>query len=293
MESDISKQQVTPNQISPQEQIPNPPISNQKGFIPLILGAVILLIIVASGAYYLGTKNTSTNPKTDTTEVPTAVATTTPQTPSATQPPISSEQNTNISLTVTKLQTSFGIDGMPTPSYPNSVVISVPKSVGDQLAAYGAGGYVIIAPKGWTGQGQVGADGNTSITLYPSSGFSENGSKLTVFIASTGTGSALWDAAPFNSWVRDHWQELGMPPPAPTPPPGIVATQITSHIIRYSLPVNNGFETNGVSYSNAQDHQKDSMWAFEKLEVVLPTNQKSLATAITDAFIQNRNLANK
>lgn len=55
MESNISKQQIVTIQDTAKDRINNSPISNQKGFIPLILGVVILLIVVAGGAYYLGT----------------------------------------------------------------------------------------------------------------------------------------------------------------------------------------------------------------------------------------------
>ena len=36
-------------------------LSNQKGFIPVILGIIILLVVVG-GAYYLGTKQTQKTP---------------------------------------------------------------------------------------------------------------------------------------------------------------------------------------------------------------------------------------
>lgn len=54
MESYTPKQQVTPVQNIPQEQIDGPSKTNQRGFIPLILGVVIFLIVVAGGAYYFG-----------------------------------------------------------------------------------------------------------------------------------------------------------------------------------------------------------------------------------------------
>lgn len=54
MESDTSKQQITTIQHTPKDRVNNSPVSNQKGFIPLILGIIILLIVVAGGAYYLG-----------------------------------------------------------------------------------------------------------------------------------------------------------------------------------------------------------------------------------------------
>lgn len=61
------------------EQIGNLPVVNQKGFIPLILGVVIILIFAAGGAYYLGTqknqessqvKKTAYSPEIDPTSLP-------------------------------------------------------------------------------------------------------------------------------------------------------------------------------------------------------------------------------
>jgi hypothetical protein len=59
MDLDTTNQQTTPlPQNVPPETIVNSPISNQRGFVPVILGVVILLTVVAGGAYYLGTKST-------------------------------------------------------------------------------------------------------------------------------------------------------------------------------------------------------------------------------------------
>lgn len=51
MEPDTNKQQV-----------PNSSVSNHKGAIPIIFGIIIILIILVSGAYYLGLRSVSTNP---------------------------------------------------------------------------------------------------------------------------------------------------------------------------------------------------------------------------------------
>lgn len=56
---DITNQQITPAQNIPQDSMTNPPVSNQKGLMLPILGVAILLIIVAGGAYYLGTQKTN------------------------------------------------------------------------------------------------------------------------------------------------------------------------------------------------------------------------------------------
>lgn len=63
MELDTTNQQATtPAQDNTPEPIVNSPIPNQKGFVPIVIGVVILLIVVAGGAYYLGTKQFKQNP---------------------------------------------------------------------------------------------------------------------------------------------------------------------------------------------------------------------------------------
>lgn len=60
MELDTTNQQATtPAQNNAPEPIVNSSIPNQKGFVPIIIGVLILLIVVAGGAYYLGTKKTN------------------------------------------------------------------------------------------------------------------------------------------------------------------------------------------------------------------------------------------
>lgn len=52
----------SPNQPETSTQ-PHPvqtPVINQKGFFPIILGVLVLLLVVGGGAYYLGTQNKST-----------------------------------------------------------------------------------------------------------------------------------------------------------------------------------------------------------------------------------------
>jgi len=54
MEMDNTNQPETPVQ-----PISNP-VHNQKGFFPIILGVLVLLLVVGGGAYYLGTQNSRT-----------------------------------------------------------------------------------------------------------------------------------------------------------------------------------------------------------------------------------------
>lgn len=76
MEIDNSNQPVNPSKIPVQSQSVSTPVNNQKGFSPIVLGILVLLIVVAGGAYYLGTQknqsainNTEQNSRTSTTIV--------------------------------------------------------------------------------------------------------------------------------------------------------------------------------------------------------------------------------
>lgn len=49
--------------VQPQPQPVTTSIVNQKGFLPLVFGVIVLLVVVAGGAYYLGTQNNNSIPQ--------------------------------------------------------------------------------------------------------------------------------------------------------------------------------------------------------------------------------------
>lgn len=84
MELNTSTQSVNPSEIPAQPQpIQPPPVNNQKGFLPIILGIFVLLLVVGGGAYYLGTQNSRTAPQAQNTNTQ---PTTNPQNNTATDP---------------------------------------------------------------------------------------------------------------------------------------------------------------------------------------------------------------
>lgn len=63
MDTENTSQQTNQAQIAPENQPIQNILNNQKGNVPIILGAIVVLLIVGAGAYYLGTQknNASTN----------------------------------------------------------------------------------------------------------------------------------------------------------------------------------------------------------------------------------------
>ena len=200
----------------------------------------------------------------------------------------------SVSLPVVKLHTRYGIDVDSEPTYPLSVVVSVPQSISNQLSAYGAAGDVVVGPRGWTGQGLVAANGNRSIELSPKNSSRDRGARVSVFSASTGEGSAILGAAPYSPWIQSHWRWLGFDVEPPALKGGIRLVSLTPRLTSYSLPnTPEGLEVRGVIFSDAQDRIQDRMWAFTQMEVVLSRGQRHLARGILDVFITQRGLLKK
>lgn len=252
----------------------------------LLTVVIVAIVLVVLGLVFWYLLSTPINPDANTLTNRTATS-------SGSQSTASATKQSQVSLNVVKLETSFGIDGQTLPPYRSTVLVST--AYPGSLGAYGAAGRVIVGPINWTGNGQIGADGNISAHLYPAKGPEDSKIAIDVFIASTGTGSALSEGASYFPWIQTHWQELGMPPPLPTAPsPIIKTTVIAKHLVSYTLPVaDKNLELNGVAFSDAQDHLKDGMWAFERMEIVLPSSQNNLALELLDDFIKQENLRSK
>ncbi len=139
---------VTPNQ--PTQH----PIHNQRGNFPIILGIIVLLLVVGSGAYYLGTQKSNTANQTvniqPTTSQNSAVANPT-DTPVATQTPQSNEATTDWkTYSSAKAKYSF--------KYPTEwPLVNVPPSQGCDVCVE----QINFTPKYNPNSG----DGNTAIIL--------------------------------------------------------------------------------------------------------------------------------
>lgn len=197
--------------------------------------------------------------------------------------------SSDIALPVKTLETKTNASLENSFEYPKIINVSVPQDYDNELAAYGASSEVVIAPKGWLGSGMVAADGNRTVELKSQGGVWGTGSKIDLFIASTGTNNALFGAAPYFPWVRQHWSDLSK---EQMPKAAIMeSTPLTSKLIKYSLKnPPEGYMVSGIVYSDASDHLKDQFWSFVQMEITYPASQKDFANAILNIFVDQHGI---
>ncbi len=187
-------------------------------------------------------------------------------------------------LAVNALPTTYGVPGA-NPAYPESIRVTAAASFSGQIAAYGVAGTVVVAPTGWTGSGQVGADGSAAFTLLPPGGAGGGGSELVFQFDGACVGCTWDDASAYFPAVAAAAPAAGMGP-APSPPTGLRTETISTGLIGYSLPdATAGYQLNGVAFTTLPAGTADPI--FENLEVSLPTSEHSLATVILNAVVAN------
>ncbi|MBI3980239.1 MAG: serine/threonine protein kinase [Chloroflexi bacterium] len=217
-----------------------------------------------------------------TTSTPLPSATPTPNPPTSTSMPQLTPtpiQGSIVTLPVTALRTSSALLGDARYTYPQATNVEIPEAFSGALAAYGGGGRVVIAPRGWTGEASQGATGNTFIRLHPvgSTGASAPGMRVTWLHS----GPAVSEAAPyFEQAARILRQQFGG---EPSPPPqGIVRAPISPQLLAYGLPnTSDGLEVNGVAYFKGESIES----TFVSMQVTLPPREHELATILLDTFV--------
>ncbi len=200
----------------------------------------------------------------------------------------SSNSLQSINLPVTVLKTSYGIVGQsgqpPTYNYPVSIDVSVPVQFVNQISAYGVGEKVIIGPINWTGDGQIGADGTATVSLYPTGGTPITGPHIT-FGEITGCQSCMQGEAALYFPAAKIQYEKNFPGPL-TIPAGLVVKPVSSTLVKYSLPnTKDGMVVNGVAFYGGSPYPH-----FSSMEVALQPNQPDLSDFILTTFISRENL---
>ena len=91
--------------------------------------------------------------------------------PSTSSPSTSAPAATaNPTLTVTECPSSYGAQQTPTARIPSTIAVSLPTSEADRLAFYSDSTRSVdpvLAPVGWSCSVDVGADGSTSLSVFP------------------------------------------------------------------------------------------------------------------------------
>jgi hypothetical protein len=248
-------------------------VNKQKeGFAPIL---IILIVVVVIGVVFLLGKGKINSVITIGTPAPTTTS-----------------LLETVDLPVQQLVTTFGVDGMPMPTYPKTVKVHVLQGFGSQLAAYGAANQIVIAPKNWTGTGLIGATGGLSVDLHPMD-ISQK-SQITVHIPSSGTGEVAYEYYQYTEGSGSGWTG-DVPPPVATSLPGLKSdsTDLTSRLAKYSLPdTKEGLEVRGVLYSDIRSVPQ-SQQSLQREQITIPKEQDALLQVLLNAFIDQQGLRTK
>ena len=220
----------------------------------------------------------------------TAVSLLLPATASAGQARSSSSAATlvKVTLKVDVLPTQMGINGEAQPTYPASVTLRIAPTWSDQVAAYGAAGIVVLAPRDWTAGGaRIGADGSALLTLHGTASAAIQGS-LTYFSDGADVGGSWMDGAEYFPWLRAHWASSGFGSlPTPKARSGLRIDFIGKRLISYTIATAKKgakFQVSGVAHTSLMPGKR-TYPSFDRLEVKLPASDHGLAIDILNYFV--------
>lgn len=200
-------------------------------------------------------------------------------------PPLTSPKVSFV-LPVQELPTDLGAyEGSGTPkSLPNSVTVSAFAKYKDLLSGYGVKviDLVIIGPKDWLGNAEIGANGDTTVSLKPSNNLEfKNGSEITYFEVPACWSCFLNAASPFWQQAQDELVKNNFTPPSPIP--GLNTNFVNPELVRFTTDSKDGLEVNGVAYIKI-DNDKIKP-PFKAFTTVLSKEKHHLAMELIDIFI--------
>ncbi|PSR24869.1 MAG: hypothetical protein C7B47_13770 [Sulfobacillus thermosulfidooxidans] len=195
--------------------------------------------------------------------------------------PVPSTQT--VTLPVAIITPSFG-GGVVTFHYPAAVTVTAPVQWASQLQALGALGFVILTPKGWSGTAQEGADGSKRIVLYPPGGSAQFGPRILLNTSGGCVGCAWYQAAPYFSWVRQHFASAGW---GTYQGPVISGYPLAADLRAYRAPnTQTGYHVNGIVYAPfIENPNGNDQVLFRQAETILPPGEHSLATVILNNLL--------
>jgi len=204
--------------------------------------------------------------------------------------PAKDTTSTLSTLNVTVLPTDYGLSGkgMYADKYPDNITVNTIIVTADKLGAYGLAGGVWLAPKGWTGQGLLGADGSSQIDLYQQGGSKSYGARISYSEIPACVGCMVDAAAPYFSSATLEYNKGNFGEVAPLIiPSGLVATSISPTLITYTLPNENGLSVRGVVYYNPNNNYANP---FLEAKFFLPSSESDVLDFLVKNFIIQENL---
>lgn len=150
MEENNPNQPANPAENSVQTQITPNQVHNQRGFFPIVLGILVLLIVVGGGAYYLGTQNGRTT----------------------------SQGQNNPQSTINPENTV----AIPTSTPTDTQTTSDTETVNWKTYADTRNNFSIKYPSGWTEKGPVADNDTTLVYLHADESFGEGPEPIQYYV---------------------------------------------------------------------------------------------------------------
>lgn len=188
----------------------------------------------------------------------------------------------NITVPVKVLNTSYGIN-YPTKKFPQSITVALNPNFSDKVEAYGVGEMIVIGPKYWTGEGHVGADGTTSITLYERK-FDETKPYVSFYIIPACWSCYLEAAAPFFPEAAEELKANKFS--LPEFPQNLEKYYVNPSLVVFNYPSEkSSLNINGITSVNLKD--KNVSAPFISIKTAFPKEEINLSSVLINNFIEN------
>jgi hypothetical protein len=166
--------------------------------------------------------------------------------------------------------------------YPKTIRVEHATAWSNRIAAYGAAYRVWIAPKDWTGSAAVGADGSTSVSLYPIGGSAASGPGLHYEDSGGCAGCAIDAGAPYFPTAMQQWKKLFYYGTLSPLPRGLTLTRVSPNVVTYSYPSGHDVLARGVACFDPSEP------FFQKAEFALPRSDAKLLGFLLGTFIGDK-----
>jgi Domain of unknown function (DUF4850) len=173
--------------------------------------------------------------------------------------------------------------------YPVSYTVNYADTFADKIAAFGAAYQVWVGPKGWTGRGDVGADGSLVVTLYTPGDTLHAGPVISYSEIDACQGCIASAAAPYFpealKWYNRDFNEDNTNPVKV--PAGLKINKVSPTLVTYTVRAKKGLQTKGVVYF-VSPVGNDAY--FSSAEFTLPEGSTALADFLMNVYITGRKL---